>query len=205
MTETGEANAEDIHALIQQRHYDFYTFIRERTEQIDGHVEVCEQCHERMFGWTSHLPKLRARMTVQFEKPSNYGERMEQMQQLRRGQCLPCGCEVTDVAWTRDYARTKFYRALSEVLEIAEDDAKKIQEGIKLELLPLNTQSLRRLWGKFWVACDVDLDMSSGEVKYQVPDEKLPKIPPTIREFIDDLVKHHSGVSYSECSEHWCP
>ena len=192
----------DIHILIQQRDFDLRSFINEHTGQIDDHVEVCEECHERVIGFTANLPKLRRRMTVQFPESSSLGERLEQLRQLSCGQCLPCGCEVIDAAWTRELASIKFCKALAEIMEVSEDDAKKIPHVTRLlELLP-NMKSLRCLRDKFWIP---DGSFASEEHRDAEEGAKVLQLPETIGEFIDDILNLHSGISYIECYEHWCP
>ena len=200
--EVTEHDITDIHILIQQRSYDFLAFIRECMEQIDNHIEVCEECRERMIWWTSHLPKLRARMTVQFPKPTSYSERLDQMKQLKRGQCLPCGCQVTDIAWTREQASAEFYNALAQVLEVSEAEAKNIPDKVRLQELPLSTKSLRRLRDKFWMP---DGSYGSEELRDSEEGDKVRQLPETISHFIKEILSLHSGMSYAECSDHWCP
>jgi|GEM_PF-6037208 len=201
MAATSTPKIPDIHSLIQQRQFDFYGFIKEYGEQIDNHVEICEQCHRRMIGWTEHLPKLRARMTVEVpdDWQSNY---YAQLQKLSPGQCLPCGCEVIEVAWTREQARTEFYKALAEVMEMPEDKAKKIHGRSKLQELPLSTKALRRLRDKFWIP-----DGSSGSEQIRDSEEghRVLQLPETIEDFLATILRLHSGMSYRECSMHWCP
>ena len=202
MDEEDKQDAINIHVLIQERHYDFYGFIREHGEEIDNHVEVCEECHHRMIGWTSSLPKLRARMTVQFPSATSDGGRLTQMRQLKPGQCLPCGCEVLDVAWTLEQARAKFYKALAEIMQVSENDARKVPDEFRLQDLPLGTKSLRRLRDKFWFP-----DMSSGseEIRDAEEGDKVLQLPETVGDFITNILTLHSGMSYKDCSEHWDP
>lgn len=202
MTEPSESDMTDIHVLIQDRRYGFPDFIHEHGKQIDEHVEHCESCREKMVGWTSWLPMLRARMTVQLPKPTGYGERLKQLQQLQRGQCLPCGCEVTAVPWTQEQARAKFCKALSEVMQVSLDDAGKIPDSVRLLDLPLTTKSLRRLRDRFWLP---DGSCGSEEVRDEEEGDTVRQLPETIGHFVDTILRINSGISYRECSEHWCP
>jgi hypothetical protein len=192
----------DIHTLIQQREYDFYTFIREHLEEIDNHVEICNECRERMVGWSSHLPKLRERATVQFPEAKNHQERMGQMRQLTRGQCLPCGCEVTDTAWTLERANAEFYRAFAKILGVEEDKVRRVPDTTLLRDLPLSTESLRRLRDTFWIPSG---SSNSAKIRDVEEGDEVSQLPETIGDFIEKLLSLHFGVSYVECSEHWSP
>lgn len=201
MKQATKKDIADIHQLIQQRKHDLYAFIREHTERIDNHVEVCKTCHERMIGWTRHLPKLRKRMTVELPEATGDSQRLKQLEQLTRGQSLPCGCEVTGVSWTQEQASAEFYRAFAGILEISEDDAKKIFYTIRLYNLPLEIKLLRRLRDKFWLP---DGSYLSADLRDAQEGDKVLQLPETVGDFINSILSLHSGTSYNECSEHRC-
>ncbi len=197
----------DIHTLIQERDFDFYGFIQEHTAEIDDHVEACEVCHKRMIGWTMHLPKLRARMTVDFPALAEYGSHHEwwkQLQQLKPGQCLPCGCEVTAAPWTHEEASAAFYKALAEIMDVPEDKVVRMPEATRPEDLPLTRKSLRQLRDRFWLP-----DGSYGSAKLREIEEEqndeVRQLPETVGDFIKKILGVHSGISFTECSEHWSP
>ncbi len=195
-------NAADIHQLIQQDGCDIYSLIRKRTDEVDKHVLVCEACHKKVIGCTSELPKLRARMTVQFPDTPSLGQRVEQMKHLKAGQCLPCGCEVTRTAWTREEANGKFYVAFAAMLGISESQSRLISLETRFADLPVSIKQLRRLRDTFWFP-----DGSSGSPDARDAEEgdEVRQLPETVGDFITELLKIHSGYSYSECSDHWCP
>ncbi len=203
MEKADDPDVSGIHALIQERKYDFYSFIRDHRNQIDDHVESCETCRDHMVGWSSHLPKLRARVTVHFpELADHHSDRMKQMERLARGQCLPCGCEVTHTAWTENQASAAFYKALADVLAVSEDQAENIPKGTRLQELPLSIKSLRRLRDKFWIP---DGSSVSEEIRDAEEGDKVLQLPETIADFTSQILKLHSGMSYMECTEHWVP
>lgn len=100
---------QEIHALIQARVYDFLGFIQTHGSEIDEHILSCESCCKRMRGWSVHLPRHFARVVVELPEPWRNVDHLEQLRQLKRGQCLPCGCEVLDTTWTREEAREAFF------------------------------------------------------------------------------------------------
>ncbi len=207
MEKTPEKDVSDIHALIQERTYDFYGFIQKYMGEIDDHVALCEACHKKMIGWTMHLPKLRVRMTVDFPPLAEFGshsEWWEQMQQLKPGQCLPCGCEVTAVPWTHEEVSAAFYKALAEIIGVPEDKVARMPETTRPEDLPLTRTSLRQLRDKFWLP-----DGSYGSEKLREIEEEqndeVRQLPETVGDFINKILRAHSGVSFRECPEHWSP
>jgi hypothetical protein len=127
---------------------------------------------------------------------------MEQMRRLKPGQCLPCGCEVIDIAWTQSQASDMFYKALAGILQVSEDEAKKIQPWIKLLDLPMDTRSLRRLRDKFWFPDGAHI---SEEMRDLEEGDKVRQLPETVGQFIEEILSLHSGLSYRECNAHWCP
>ena len=130
-------------------------------------------------------------------------DHVDELRKLKKGERLPCGCEVLDTPWTREYAKTKVYGALAERLS---KDSQDIPEETTFASLGLTQKQLRELWGDFFVACDVDFKRDKdGNLEYLCDDSKLPPIPPAIREFIDEVQNLHSGLSYKECLSHWAP
>ncbi len=127
------------------------------------------------------------------------GENITQLEQLKRGESLPCGCKVMDTAWTREEARIKTYKRLAEVLNVSEVQAAKIPEGILLRELPLSTKSLRRLRDKFWFP---DGSLGSEEGRDAEEGETVLGLPKTIGDFITKLLEIHSGISYYACASH---
>ena len=202
MGTTSKPQDSEIHTLIQAREFDFYGFIGEHREEIDDHVAHCHECREKMIGWSSHLPKLRARVTVAFPAPKSRHERIEQMQQLKRGQCLPCGCEVTDAPWTEEEARTAFNQTLARIMGVAENKMRRVPATTRLQDLPLCTKSLRRLRDAFWIP-----DGSSGSEKIRDAEEgdNVPDLPETVGDFVQAILSLHAGMSYTVCGEHWSP
>lgn len=190
------------HALIQARTYDFYAFIRERGAEIDEHVLSCEECRKRMRGWSSHLPRHFARVVVHLPEPLTRLGNVEQLHHLRAGQCLPCGCEVMDTTWTREQAREAFYRAFAQAMEMPYEDAVLMSELTRLRDLPFSTVQLRRLRDAFWIP---DGSSGSAENRDREEGDRVPQLPDTIGAFITSIAKMHTGMSYSECSDHWSP
>ncbi len=202
MGNSHEQSGVDIHALIQQRKYDFYGFIRDHRDAIDDHVLVCGICHNRMIGWSSHLPKLRVRATVNLPEVRGDAAHSLQLRQLKRGQCLPCGCEVTSTPWTKEEARAALYEALAVALKVSVGQAQKIPEGTGMRELPLATTPLRRLRDKFWIP-----DGSSGnpDVRDREEGDMVRQLPETIADFIKTILKIHAGTGWMVCTEHWSP
>ncbi len=188
-----------IHALIQDRDRDYYSLIRDHTEEIENHIEVCEACHDRMIIWASKLPRLLSRVTVQLPAPSSYHEWREQLDTLARGQCLPCGCQVWDVAWTREEASLAFIKGLAEVLGVSEEQANKIPTETKMTDLPLDIKSLRRLRDKFWIP---DGSYGSSELRDAEEGEKVKQLPETVGSFVAEILRIHCGISWRSCCEH---
>ncbi len=193
----------DPHALIQSEDW-CHDDLRHYTAAIDDHVAQCTDCENRLkkSSGATLLPKLRAKITVKFPEPRNSQERMEQLQQLDRGQCLPCGCMVQDVGWTRQQAAAAFYKALAEIMQVPEGQISKVGGSIKLLDLPLTTKSLRRLRDKFWLP---DGSLGSEEGRDKEEGETVRQLPATVGDFIARILSIHSGMFYTECSEHWAP
>ena len=143
-------------------------------------------------------------MTVQFPAPKNYHDRWEQLQQLKPGQCLSCGCEVTAVPWTREEASAEFYKTLTEIMRVPVDKVARMSEATRPEDLPLSRKSLRQLRDKFWLP-----DGSYGSEKLREIEEEqndeVRQLPETVGDFINKILSLHSGISFRECSEHWSP
>lgn len=197
--------SQDIHVLIQGRDYDFYGFISDHRDAIEEHIAMCSSCEERFFGWACHLPKFRARKTVipeGWDANQSYRSRVQALEKLGRGECLPCGCQVTDVPWTREQTAEKLYRKLAEVMEITEEEAKRVPETIRCLDLPLSAKQLRRLRDEFWLP---DGSLGSEEGRDAEEGETVRQLPATVGEFIDQIKRMHCGISYTECSEHWNP
>ena len=199
MSVTEEPKISDIHTLIRERVCDFYGFIQEHRDKIDDHVATCNECHEKMIGWTRYIPKLRERMTPCI--PDGL-RRDEQIKQLKKGQCLPCGCEVIDTAWTKEEARNKFLKALAEVMQVCEEEVSKIPSPTRILDLRLDTKSLRRLRDKFWLP---DNSCASAELRDKEESSEVVQLPETIGGFIIRLLAIHSGTTIMQCSDCWCP
>ncbi len=190
---------EEIHKLLQESKY-LYDLIAKYTAEVDDHLEDCKDCCEKVVGLAEHIPRLRKRMIVDFPDPNSYHERLNQLKQLKRGQCLPCGCEVLSPAWTRDDAITAFYKSLAEIMQTPEKEAKKITGEFKLQDLPLNIISLRRLRDKFWIP---DGSHGSAEKRDLEEGNHVLQLPETINEFIDKILNIRSGVCLVACYHHW--
>ncbi|MDO8495279.1 MAG: hypothetical protein Q7S32_01980 [bacterium] len=193
----------DPHSLIQGGDWG-HDDLRAYTTAIEEHVMQCSDCENRMKRSSGAvlLPKLRAKITVQFPVPKSHHEHITQLQQLKPGQCLSCGCMVLDIKWTRQQAAEAFYKALAEVMQVTEDIATRVEGPTKLLDLPLVTKSLRRLRDKFWLP---DGSLGSAEGRDAEEGDKVRQLPETIGEFINQILSLHSGMSYTECSEHWTP
>ncbi len=193
----------DPHALIQSRDW-CHDDLRWYTKSIDEHVVQCSDCEKRMTRSSGAvlLPQLRAKLTVQFPEPKSYHERMTQLQQLGPGQCLSCGCMVLDIKWTRKQAEDAFCKALAEIMQVTENDTRRLQDDVKLLDLPLSTKSLRRLRDKFWLP---DGSFGSEELRDKVEGDIVRQLPETVGQFLNQVLNVHCGMSYSECSTHWCP
>ncbi len=193
----------DPHVLIQSKDW-CHDDLRNYTTALDDHVAQCSACESRMKRSSGALllPRLRSKITVQFPEPKNYEERMKQLEQLKPGQCLPCGCMVQDVKWTKQQAVDAFYKVLAGIMQVSEEDARKVPEWEKLLALPLETKALRRLRDKFWLP---DGSLGSAEGRDAEEGEKVRHLPETVGEFITKILKMHVGMSWTECGEHWCP
>lgn len=193
------------HVLIQSE-FGLFDTLREYPAAMDAHVAECPDCQKRVIksGMVRLLPRLRAKMTVPQPEDwdQRYHSRHDLLQKMQPGQCLPCGCQVTSVPWSRHQVVDTFYKALAEVLQVSEDNAKKISEETRLLELPLAIKSLRRLRDKFWFP---DGSSGSEEIRDVEEGDKVRQLPETIGQFIQQILSPHSGISYIECSEHWCP
>lgn len=128
---------------------------------------------------------------------------VEKEKRMKVGERLKCGCRVVQAAWTREEATSRVYEALAEALSKSVEDTGKIPETMVLRSLGLDTAGLRRLWGKFFVACDVDFKTADdGSVEYQVADSKLPLVPASIKGLIDEVAQLHSMPTFASCAMH---
>lgn len=206
MTRLAIPDAFDIHALIQERKFDMLGLIRQYADEIDLHVETCSECHRRVVSYTQHLPRLFARMVVQLPEPA-YGPSYRhdlgaQLRSLERGQCLPCGCVVTDTPWTREEAAAKFYVVLAEILQLSLDHATRIHQQVQLIDLPLAPESLRRLRDAFWLPSG---SMGDKEARDAEEGENVLQLPDTVADMITKILELHSSMVWVDCSEHWSP
>ncbi len=193
---------DEIHALIQARTYDFLGFIQARGSEIDGHILSCETCCQRMRGWAVHLPRHFARVVVELPERWKNAGHTERLRQLKKGQCLPCGCEVLDTTWSREEARETFFRVFARVMNMPYDDAVLLSELTRFQDLPLGVVQLRRLRDAFWIP---DGSLTSEDGRDREEGERVPQLPDTVGAFISRIVQMHTGMSYSECSDHWSP
>ncbi len=193
----------DPHAFIQSGGWN-YDDLRNYNTAIDEHVAKCPDCENRLkrSAGAVLLPKLRTKITVQFPEPQSHQERIEQLEKLKPGQCLPCGCMVEDVKWTKAQAAEAFYKVLAEIMQVSEEQSRRIEEQIRLLDLPLEIKSLRRLRDKFWLP---DGSLGSAEGRDAEEDDKVRQLPETVGDFIANILRLHSGMSYTECSDHWTP
>jgi len=155
-----------------------------------------------MIGFSRHLPKLRARVTVEFPSAESEAERTNQLKQLQRGQCLPCGCEVIRPSWTLAHAAAKFYKALAEIEGKSEEYVRSLPDDLPFAEMELETKALRRLRDKFWIP---DGSSRSAEQRDLEEGEKVLQMPVTIRGFIEKLQNINSGIIYVQCPDHWLP
>jgi hypothetical protein len=133
----------------------------------------------------------------------------ERQKRMKVGEKLPCGCEVVRPAWTREETRNAVYEALSETLADGTDAGEIIfslvdsGEDTPLRSLGLDTKSLRKFWGKFFVATDVPMTkQEDGSNKYMVGDDHLPKIPETIGDMIEEVFSLHQNPTFKACWPH---
>lgn len=193
---------DETHALIQARTYDFSAFIDKHCQKIDEHILSCEECRKRMRGWSARLPMLFDRVVVRLPESLRHLSNIEQLGHLKAGQCLPCGCEVLDTAWTREQAREAFYRAFARTMEVPYDDAMTLSELTRLRDLPLSVVQLRRLRDAFWLP---DGSLGTEEERDREEGDRIPQLPDTIGAFVTRIAGMHTGMSYSECPDHWSP
>jgi hypothetical protein len=192
----------DPHTIIQSRDWN-YDDLRYYTTAIDEHVSQCPDCENilKRSGGAVLLPRLRAKITVPFPEPKGW-EYMGQLEQLKPGQCLPCGCIVLDVKWSREQAVEAFYKALAKIMQVSEEHSRRIEEQTKLLDLPLTTKSLRRLRDQFWLP---DGSLGSAKGRDEEEGEVVRQLPETVGEFINQILKVHFGMSWIECTDHWSP
>jgi hypothetical protein len=117
---------------------------------------------------------------------------------LKRGDRLPCGCEVVEEAWDGKKARHEVNEAIADIKGVEVESLQRLPPDTTFSSLGFDESQIKRLWEKFFVQPEAIIDFDAGTVS---PPGEI-KLSYTIEGFVTQVQQSH-GITFRVCDSHF--
>lgn len=132
---------------------------------------------------------------------------LDKFRQMKTGEKLACGCEVTQEAWSRRKVWLEVRRKLKTLQPNLQETSARFLKRKTLKSLGLGKNMQRELWREFFGLESLDYKTiksgkRKGKIKYLVPESRLPRVPSTVGKFVLKLYKERKNPYFRACDGH---